>query len=125
MSWMRLARTIGVLTVVIGVVHIGVAEMEYDGFSFDALWFVGSGLGVILIGTLTCLASSARAWPALRLIAVASNVPNVPTTPSPPQVEQITRSGWHPTDTNPRLTAIRRLAIFGDIAPRVIPGWTT
>ena len=77
MNWMRLARVIGVGTVVIGVVHIGVAEMQYDGFSFDALWFVGSGLGVILIGTLTCLASSARAWPALRVIAIASNVAGV------------------------------------------------
>ena len=56
MNWMRLARVIGVLTVVIGVVHIGFAEMEYEGFSFDALWFVGSGISVILIGTLTCLA---------------------------------------------------------------------
>lgn len=77
MNWMRLARVLGVLIVVIGVVHIGVAEMEYDGFSFDALWFVGSGLGVILIGALTCLASSARAWPALRVIAIASNVAGV------------------------------------------------
>ena len=77
MNWIRLARVIGVLTVVIGVVHIGVAEMDYDGFSFDALWFVGSGLGVILIGALTCLASSTHAWPALRLIAVMSNVAGV------------------------------------------------
>ena len=77
MNWMRLARVIGVLTVVIGVVHIGFAEMEYEGFSFDALWFVGSGISVILIGTLTCLASSPRAWTALRLIAVASNVAGI------------------------------------------------
>ena len=77
MKLIRLARVIGVLTVVIGAVHIGVAEMEYDGFSFDALWFVGSGIAVILIGTLTCLASSARAWPALRVIAVASNVAGI------------------------------------------------
>jgi peptidoglycan/LPS O-acetylase OafA/YrhL len=77
MTWMRLARGIGVLTVVIGVIHIAVAEMEYDAFSFDALWFVGSGLGVILIGALTCLASSTRAWPALRLTAVMSNVAGV------------------------------------------------
>ena len=72
-NWIRLARGIGILTVAIGVLHVGVAEMDYEGFSFDALWFVGSGLGVILIGALSCLASSIRAWPALRWVAVAAN----------------------------------------------------
>ena len=77
MNWMRVARVVGALTVAIGVVHIAVAEVDYDGFSFDALWFVGSGIAVTLIGALTCLASSRRSWPALRWIAIAANFAGV------------------------------------------------
>ena len=73
----RLAAVAGTFTVLIGLVHLGMAPRIYDRAGFDALWFVGSGLAVILIGTLTILASSSRAWRALVTAAVGANVAGV------------------------------------------------
>ena len=58
----RLTAVPGTIAVLIGLVHLVMAPRIYDQVGFDALWFVGSGVAVILIGTLTILASSARAW---------------------------------------------------------------
>ncbi len=69
-----LARAAGALTVVVGFVHVGVGVAEYSWPSFDALWFHGSGMAVMLIGALTLLAGSRRAWPTLAATAIIANL---------------------------------------------------
>jgi hypothetical protein len=69
-----LARAAGVLTVAVGVVHVSVGLREYTWPSFDALWFHGTGMGLLLAGALTVLAASPRAWPALSAVALGGNV---------------------------------------------------
>ena len=73
----RLTAVPGTIAVLIGLVHLVMAPRIYDQVGFDALWFVGSGVAVILIGTLTILASSARAWRALVAAAFAANLAGV------------------------------------------------
>ena len=68
-----LLRTSGAAAVLIGLVHLGVGWGSHDRLTYDALWFAGSGLAVILIGALTLLCSSERAWPALAAVGVAAN----------------------------------------------------
>jgi uncharacterized membrane protein YgaE (UPF0421/DUF939 family) len=63
----------GGLTVVVGLVHLGVAGPTYPVFTLDALWFVGSGVAVALIGVLSVLASR-EGTPAVRWTAVGANV---------------------------------------------------
>jgi hypothetical protein len=70
----RLARAAGSLIVAVGVLHVGVGLREYAWPSFDALWFYGTGMGLLLAGALTVLAASPRAWPALSAVAVGANV---------------------------------------------------
>lgn len=53
--------------------HIGVAGVQYDTLSFDALWFAGSGLAVVLIGVLTLLARSAPAPAGMRWAVAGAN----------------------------------------------------
>ena len=62
----------GWLTVAVGVVHLRVAAAEYRALSFDALWFAGSGLAVVLIGVLTLLARAAPARAAVRWAALGA-----------------------------------------------------
>lgn len=69
----RLARVAGAATVLVGLVHLGVGFTSADGFGFGELWFAGSGVAVILIGALTLLCSSPRAWPALGSAALLGN----------------------------------------------------
>ncbi len=64
----------GGLTVAVGILHLGMAAVQYDALSFEALWFAGSGLGVVLIGVLTLLVRSVPAAPALRFAALGANV---------------------------------------------------
>lgn len=54
----RALAVAGGLTVVVGLVHLGVAAAQFRALSLDALWFAGSGLAVILIGVLSLLAQS-------------------------------------------------------------------
>jgi hypothetical protein len=63
----------GWLTVAVGVLHLGVAAVQYRALSVDALWFAGSGLAVMLIGVLTLLARPAPARAAVRWAALAAN----------------------------------------------------
>jgi hypothetical protein len=64
----------GWLTVAVGVLHLGVAGAQYDTLSFDALWFAGSGLAVVLIGVLSLLARSAPARAGARWSAAGANL---------------------------------------------------
>lgn len=61
------------MTVAVGTLHLGVAGTQYDVLSFDALWFVGSGVAVVLIGVLTLLARPAPAPASARWAAVGAN----------------------------------------------------
>ncbi|WP_284349727.1 hypothetical protein [Roseisolibacter agri] len=64
----------GGLTAAVGMLHLAVAAVQYNALSFDALWFAGSGLAVVLIGVLTLLLRSAPAFSELRLAAFGANV---------------------------------------------------
>lgn len=70
----RVLGVAGWLTVAVGTLHLGVAAMQYDALSLDALWFAGSGLAVVLIGALTLLARATRGHAAVRPMAVGANV---------------------------------------------------
>lgn len=56
------------------MLHLGVAGAQYDTLSFDALWFAGSGLAIVLIGTLSLLARSASAPTGARWAAAGANL---------------------------------------------------
>ena len=59
---------------VIGVLHSTVGLASYDAFSFEALWFHGSGLAILLIGAMTLLAASDRAWKTVVGVACLANL---------------------------------------------------
>lgn len=69
----RLLTLAGWLTVAVGALHFGVAVAQYRTLSFDALWFAGSGLTVVLIGLLSLLARSSPAPRGLRGAAAGAN----------------------------------------------------
>jgi hypothetical protein len=70
----RVVRVVGYGTVLIGLIHLGVAAGGRDGWGLDALWFAGSGVAVVLIGALTVLSASPHAWHALTLTAFGANL---------------------------------------------------
>lgn len=48
---MKTAHTIAsVLIVLLGCLHIAVTFFNYHGLSFDAAWFLGTGVGIVLAG---------------------------------------------------------------------------
>lgn len=65
------ARIAGGLTVAVGAVHVALTLQGFDHLSFEALWFAGSGLAVILIGAFTLLADAATT---VRWAAVGANL---------------------------------------------------
>ena len=69
-----LMRAAGALTVLIGLLHLGVGWTSYPWPSFDTLWFHGSGVAVMLVGAMTLLAASSQAWTQLRVVAAAANL---------------------------------------------------
>ncbi len=74
MATRRLLGVAGWLTVTVGVLHLGVALVQYDTLSLDALWFAGSGLAVVLIGMFTLLARPPLASAGVRWAAAGANV---------------------------------------------------
>ena len=70
----RLAGITGPLTALAGIAHLGVGVRDYRWPSFDALWFHGSGMFLLLVGALTTLAASARAWRWLGVVSLAANL---------------------------------------------------
>lgn len=66
---------VGWLTVLVGLVHLAATRSAYDHFGYDTLWFMGSGLAVVLIGALTLLARRHGGGDAVvRVVAIAANV---------------------------------------------------
>lgn len=68
----RLLAAGSALTLAVGAVHLGVAAVQYAALSFDAFWFAGSRLAVVLIGALTLLARTAPAHAGVRWAARSS-----------------------------------------------------
>jgi len=66
-------RASGALTALVGLVHFAVGVHEYEWPSFEALWFHGTGMGLLLVGAMTVLAASGRAWRALVVVALLGN----------------------------------------------------
>jgi peptidoglycan/LPS O-acetylase OafA/YrhL len=70
----QLARIAGTLIALVGLVHFVVGLQEYVWPSYDALWFHGTGMGLLLAGALTMLAGSKRAWRTVGLVALLANL---------------------------------------------------
>jgi hypothetical protein len=68
------AQVAGAAALVIGALHFGVGLASYDAFSFEALWFHGSGLAILLLGAMTLLTTSDRAWNTLVGVACVANL---------------------------------------------------
>ena len=47
-SWRRIHRTSSFAVAFVSLVHIGVTFMMYDEWSPDAVWFLGTGVGLLL-----------------------------------------------------------------------------
>lgn len=45
-------QAVALLITLLGVVHIVFTLHDYDDFTLDALWFAGSGLGIVFAGFL-------------------------------------------------------------------------
>ena len=82
MSAAKVQRGAGWTIVVIAFVHLAVTFIDYDALSLAALWFVGSGFALLLIGGLNVvtahlgdeLQSRLRALRVLTLVANACGV---------------------------------------------------
>ena len=51
-------RTAGFIIVAVGLIHLAVTFIDYDEVSLPALWFVGSGFSLLLIGGLNLIVST-------------------------------------------------------------------
>ena len=64
----------GFLTIAVGAMHLGITFLAYRPvFRLTALWFAGTGVAIILIGTITLLARNAPAGSRERWAAAAAN----------------------------------------------------
>jgi hypothetical protein len=54
----RVQHIAGWIIMVIGFVHLGVTFVDYDSLSMRALWFVGSGFALLLIGGLNVISAT-------------------------------------------------------------------
>jgi hypothetical protein len=54
----KLQQVAGWIIVVISFVHLGVTFVDYDRLSLRALWFVGSGFALLLIGGLNVITAA-------------------------------------------------------------------
>lgn len=103
----RLLAVAGGLTVAVGVLHLGVAVVQFRALTLDALWFAGSGLAVVLVGVLSLLARSAPDHAATRWAAIGANVAGLALA-----VGFGTLTSWHEPQ-GPALTALFVLSAAG------------
>jgi hypothetical protein len=54
-------RTSGFIILAVGLIHLAVTFIDYDEVSLPALWFVGSGFALLLIGGLNLVVSTLEA----------------------------------------------------------------
>lgn len=74
----QVQRICGWIIVAVSLAHVGVTFIDYDRLSLSALWFVGSGFAVLLIGGLNVITSGfSRATVAelrsLRILTLVAN----------------------------------------------------
>ena len=50
--WKLIHKVTTGLIVALGFLHLAVTAMEYDSFSLDSVWFLGSGLAIVFAGFL-------------------------------------------------------------------------
>lgn len=61
--------------VVLGVTHMAATFHFFSAFTAQALWFLGAGLLMVLVGALNLLNRAyGRTAPGLRLVSIAANV---------------------------------------------------
>ena len=64
----------GFLTIAVGAMHLGITVLAYRPvLKLPALWFAGTGVAIMLIGTVTLLARNAPAGSMERWVAAAAN----------------------------------------------------
>jgi hypothetical protein len=51
-GWRRMHLLASWLVTGIGLAHLGVAAFTFDGWTARATWFVGAGLGVLVVGAM-------------------------------------------------------------------------
>lgn len=56
----RLAWALSGAAVLLGLGHLSIAAMAFERLSFEALWFAGSGLAIVLAGLFNLFAQMAR-----------------------------------------------------------------
>ncbi len=74
----RVQHVAGWIIVAISLVHLGVTFVDYDSLSIRALWFVGSGFALLLIGGLNVIAATLpeqhfRELRSIRILTLVSN----------------------------------------------------
>lgn len=79
----RATRVWAIISMLLGLVHLGMAPLVYRSWTLDALWFVGTGLAIVIAGAanvvdarsrrvlltvsnLACSSFFAAAWPILK-----------------------------------------------------------
>ena len=68
----RVQRIAGWIMVVIAFIHLAVTFIDYDRLSLRALWFVGSGFALLLIGGLNVITSQLPSQPFAELKGLRS-----------------------------------------------------
>jgi hypothetical protein len=89
--WRRVHRTASYLVALISLVHIGVTFVMYDEWSPDAVWFVGTGVGLLCmavvniahVGLEPCLQPTAPVVRRLNWLLVGLGVAAVVAVPQP------------------------------------------
>lgn len=72
--WRHIHRAASVVLAALAIVHSLLTSMLYDSWSPDALWFLGTGLGLALLAAmnLALVGSNLRPLPAARALLVAN-----------------------------------------------------
>ena len=80
--WRRLQLVSGSLLTALGLVHVLVTFVQYESATLDALWFLGSGLFVLVSGSLNVIAArttsvGTQLAPGVQPVTLVANVAGV------------------------------------------------
>lgn len=67
-------RVLGSAAVALGLGHLSVAAFVFERLSMDALWFIGSGVAIVLGGVLNLFAQAASYGAGGRILLIAANL---------------------------------------------------
>lgn len=70
----RLPWALSITAVLLGLGHLSIGAASFQQLSFDALWFTGSGIAIVLGGALNLLALLAEQGRAARMLVGAANL---------------------------------------------------